>query len=44
MPIYNSKETFKSDFYNNYIKILTEKKIDLGFAKYLVTQDVLESN
>lgn len=44
MPIYNSKETFKSDFYNNYIKILTEKKIDLGFAKYLVTQDILESN
>lgn len=44
MPIYVTKELFKTDMYNNYTKVLTEKKIDLEFAKYLVSQDALESN
>ena len=44
MPIYATKELFKTDMYNNYTKVLTEKKIDLEFAKYLVSQDALESN
>lgn len=44
MPIYATKELFKTDMYNNYTKVLTENKIDLEFAKYLVSQDALESN
>lgn len=44
MPIYNSKENFKKDFYNNYVKILTARHIDIEFAKYMTSQDALESN
>ena len=42
--IYTSKDLFKTDMYNNYVKVLKSKNINIEFAKYLVSQDALESN
>jgi flagellum-specific peptidoglycan hydrolase FlgJ len=42
--IYTSNDSFKSDLYNMYIKVLKASNINPEFAKYLVAQDALESN
>ena len=40
---YSSRETFKKELYDTYLKVLKEKNINPEFAKYLVAQDALES-
>lgn len=40
---YASRDAFKTDLYNAYLKALKEKNINPEFAKYLVAQDALES-
>ena len=37
------KEKFKQDLYNAYTKVLKQRGMNPAFAKYLVTQDALES-